>query len=271
MANGKLRQFGLVFSLCFSLTATSALAEAIADAGDDVDVPCAAGEAEVTLDGTGSSPADANITYEWVADGIVFNDATSLTPTAFFPVGETEVTLRVTEDDGENPSESSEDTVIVTVSDNSPPVLQVSADPSNLWPPNHKLHDITVDVIASDECDADEDIDIVLDSISSNESDNGRGDGNTSDDIQGANTGTDDRDFQVRAERSGRGSGRIYTATYRATDLSGNYTDGVAIIKVAHDRRNKNARTSPTPKNNSRESREERRANRLEQRANRLE
>ena len=270
MANGKLRQFGLVFSLCFSLTATSALAEVIADAGDDMDAPCAAGEAEVTLDGTGSS-IGADITYEWVADDIVFNDETSLTPTAFFPVGDTEVTLRVTEDDGENPSESSEDTVVVTVSDNSPPVLQVSADPEHLWPPNHKLHDITVDVDVSDECDADEDIDIVLDSISSNESDNGRGDGNTSDDIQGADEGTDDRDFQVRAERSGRGSGRIYTATYHATDLSGNQTPGVVFIKVAHDQRNKNAKTSPTPKNNSRESREERQSKRLERRSNRLE
>jgi hypothetical protein len=264
MTNGKLSRLGLVFSICFSLTATSALAEAIADAGDDVDVPCAAGEAEVTLDGTGSS-IGPDFTYEWVADDISFNDETSLTPTAFFPVGDTEVTLRVTEDDGLNPTETAEDTVIVTVSDNTPPVLQVSADPSSLWPPNHKLHDISVDVDASDECDAEEDIDVILYSIMSSEPDNGRGDGNTDNDIQGADEGTDDRDFQVRAERSGRGSGRIYTATYRATDLSGNSTPGVAIIKVAHDQRNKRARTSPTPKENSRKSREERRANRLGQ------
>ncbi len=248
MANGKLHRFVLVFSLCFSLTASSALAQVIADAGDDLDAPCAAGEAELTLDGTGSS-IGAGITYEWVADGIVFNDETSLTPTAVFPVGDTEVALVVTEDDGVNPVETAEDTVIVTVSDNTPPVLQVSADPSKLWPPNHELHDITVDVDVSDECDAEEDIDVILYSISSSEPDNGRGDGNTDNDIQGADTDTDDREFQVRAERSGKRSGRIYTAIYRATDLSGNQTDGAALIRVAHDQRNKRGSTSnPTPK-----------------------
>ena len=55
MADGNLRRFGLIFCLifCFSLTASQALAEVIADAGEDLDVPCVAGEAEVTLDGTG--------------------------------------------------------------------------------------------------------------------------------------------------------------------------------------------------------------------------
>ena len=46
----------------------------------------------------------------------------------------------------------------------------------------------------------------------------------------------------ARAERSGRGPGRIYTATYRATDPSANYTDSVAIVEVPHDQRNKDAK-----------------------------
>ena len=34
--------------------------------------------------------------------------------------------------------------------------------------------------------------------------------------------GTDDRQFELRAERSGNGSGRIYRITYEAEDASGN-------------------------------------------------
>jgi hypothetical protein len=74
-----------------------------------------------------------------------------------------------------------------------------------------------------------------LTSLVSNEPDDGSGDGSTVDDIQGAEIGTDDRTFLLRAERMGRGSGRIYTATYNTTDASGNYTDGVVEILVPHD------------------------------------
>jgi len=213
--------------------------QVIANAGDDLDVPCAEGGAEVTLDGTGSS-VGGEITYNWVATDVVFDDVSSLTPTAFFPLGETEVTLQVTVDDGVNPAQTVEDTVTITVFDDTPPVLKVNADPAQLWPPNHKLQNISVDVTVSDQCDSTDDIDVILYSISSSEPDNGKGDGNKNNDIQNAQVGTDDRAFQLRAERSGNGPGRIYTATYRATDLSGNFTDGVATIEVPHDQGNNN-------------------------------
>jgi hypothetical protein len=61
------------------------------------------------------------------------------------------------------------------------------------------------------------------------------GDGHTSDDVQGASFGTDDREFLLRAERTGRGTGRIYTVTYEATDASGNLTDATAEVTVSHD------------------------------------
>ena len=60
-------------------------------------------------------------------------------------------------------------------------------------------------------------------SVTSNEPDNGLGDGDTSNDISGAGLGTDDRSVQVRAERSGTGTGRVYTFVYRVTDSSGNF------------------------------------------------
>ena len=52
------------------------------------------------------------------------------------------------------------------------------------------------------------------------------------DDIQGANFGTDDRQFELRNERSGTGRGRLYTVTYSATDASGNKTVRQATVTV---------------------------------------
>jgi endo-1,4-beta-xylanase len=73
---------------------------------------------------------------------------------------------------------------------------------------------------------------IVLKSITSNEPDNGKGDGNTINDIQGATIGTLDTDFILRAERSSKGTGRIYTITYTITDAAGNQSTAIATVKV---------------------------------------
>lgn len=80
---------------------------------------------------------------------------------------------------------------------------------------------------------------VKLISITSNEADNGLGDGDKPNDIQGASYGTNDRAFQLRAERSGGGSGRVYTGIYRVTDTL--YPDisttVVATVVVPHDMR----------------------------------
>ncbi|MFN0139655.1 MAG: VWA domain-containing protein, partial [Pyrinomonadaceae bacterium] len=74
-------------------------------------------------------------------------------------------------------------------------------------------------------------------SITANEPVNGKGDGNTESDIEDAEFGTDDRQFSLRAERSGTGSGRVYTITYRATDAAGNSALATATVIVPHDNR----------------------------------
>jgi hypothetical protein len=71
-------------------------------------------------------------------------------------------------------------------------------------------------------------------SITSDEPDNGLGDGDTAGDIQGATLGTADTSFALRAERSGAGSGRVYTVVYRATDGSGNSSLATARVTVPH-------------------------------------
>ncbi len=118
----------------------------------------------------------------------------------------------------------------VEVLDITPPSLSVVVTPDRLWPPNHKLAEISAEIVTTDECDPDPQVRLI--SITSSESDNDVGDGNTDDDIQSADMGTDDRAFRVRRERQGRGGGRIYTIVYESTDASGNSTQQAVTVEV---------------------------------------
>ena len=95
--------------------------------------------------------------------------------------------------------------------------------------------DITATVTVSDICDAAPSV--VLTSVTSNEPDDakGNGDGKTVNDIQGAEIGTEDYEFQLRAERAGKGDGRVYTITYTVTDASGNSASASATVVVPLD------------------------------------
>jgi len=112
----------------------------------------------------------------------------------------------------------------VIAPDIAPPSLDVSLSPAVLWPPNHRMTPITATVTVTDDSDPQPRIQLI--SVVSNEPDDG--------DIQGVDLGTDDRSFAVRAERLGRGEGRIYTVTYSATDASGNTSVSQSRIVVPH-------------------------------------
>jgi len=75
----------------------------------------------------------------------------------------------------------------------------------------------------------------VLTSVTSNEPENDIGDGNTEPDIVGASTGTADTEFQLRSERMGPRSGRIYTIVYTASDNCGNTDVAEVEVRVEHD------------------------------------
>ena len=223
----------------FALLAACVLAApaaAVPDAVVDPEVirECANGEAVVTLDGTGST-LGPGFTLLWSASGIVFDDPMSPTPTASFPLGETLVTLTVTETPATGPVLTDAAGVLVIVEDSAPPAVSATPTPDVLWPPNHRLETVEVEIRVADACDPPEHMEVELLDVESSEPDNGIGDGNTTNDIQSAETGTDDRSFAVRAERAGPGPGRTYTATYRVTDGSGNATQVLAEIEVPHD------------------------------------
>jgi hypothetical protein len=57
------------------------------------------------------------------------------------------------------------------------------------------------------------------------------GDGHTINDIQVTEEGL----IYLRAERSGKSEGRIYTITYQAEDTSGNVTEATATVTVLHN------------------------------------
>ena len=207
----------------------------IASAGPDVAIECVGQNGTpIAMKGTGSS-AGADFTYLWTADPAVsFDDPTLLGPIAAFPVGTTLVTLTVTYTDPATEAQwSASDSLYVVVSDPNAPHICACADPAVLWPPNHKMHDVQVRIRVYDTCDANPDVELL--SVTSNEDDDGLGDGHTSDDVEGAVIGSDDRDFAVRAERSGPGEGRTYTAVYRAWDLGENHSDASVVVGVPHD------------------------------------
>ena len=147
---------------------------------------------------------------------------------SFFPLGSRAVGFTAT-DDFRNASACS---ATVKVQDTITPSVTVQLDKTALWPPDHKLVAITATVNVTDTCDPD--ASFVLTSITSNEPDEGLGDGDTQSDIQGAAFGTPDTSFLLRAERSGTGNGRVYTVVYTATDKTGNTAQATAVVRVPH-------------------------------------
>ena len=145
----------------------------------------------------------------------------SPTSGSFFPVGTTTVTC--TSSVG-----SSTCTFTVTVNDEEGPVISgAAASPSVLWPPNHKMVDVTVSYTSSDNCPGATTCSL---SVTSNEPVNGTGDGDKAPDW----VVVDSNHVQLRAERAGGGTGRIYTITITCTDAAGNSSSTTVTVTVPH-------------------------------------
>ena len=158
--------------------------------------------------------------------------AVSLTNNAptVFQLGTTTVTWTAEDGSGNTTTKTQN----VTVQDTTPPTLALSVTPSALWPPTHRMITIRANIVTTDICDSSPTVRLLA--ITSDEADNGLGDGDTAADIQGAAIGTDDREFQVRAERDGRSDGRAYTIVYESRDDSGNFTIREATVTVPRNR-----------------------------------
>ncbi|RLE17875.1 MAG: hypothetical protein DRJ50_13575, partial [Actinobacteria bacterium] len=115
------------------------------------------------------------------------------------------------------------------------PPVTLTMDPDELWPPNHKMRAVTA-VLEGLDCYPAATLKLV--SVTSNEPDNGTGDGDTEDDIQEADIGTLDFEFLLRAERAGGGTGRVYAVVYELDDGEGMMSMLEADVTVPHDQGN---------------------------------
>ena len=119
----------------------------------------------------------------------------------------------------------------LTVVDTTAPQIE-ALTPSvlTLLTPNHRMVAVDIGVDARDLSGA---VSCAVGSVTSNEPVDGLGDGDTAPDWQI----TGPLSVSLRAERSGRGTGRIYTIAVSCTDPSGNAADATAIVSVPRDSR----------------------------------
>ena len=110
-----------------------------------------------------------------------------------------------------------------------PDVSRARPSIATLWPPNHKMVEISIIGVVDPDCDP---VGIIITRITQDEPTNGTGDGNTCPDAQGIGTSA----AQLRAERDGGGNGRVYTIYFTATDSKGASSSGSVKVAVPKDR-----------------------------------
>ncbi|HEX3230784.1 MAG TPA: beta-propeller fold lactonase family protein [Pyrinomonadaceae bacterium] len=108
-----------------------------------------------------------------------------------------------------------------------PIINRALATPESLWPPNHKMVDVTVNYTVTDPCP-----NTCVLTVSSNEPINGTGDGDTAPDWEVI----DAHHVRLRAERAGNSNGRIYSIDITCTnDTNKLSTTKTVKVVVVHD------------------------------------
>ena len=102
-----------------------------------------------------------------------------------------------------------------------PVISSASTDLSSLWPPNHKFVNVTVSYRAESNCQGTCSL-----AVTSNEPVNGTGDGDTAPDW----VFVDANHVQLRAERAGTGTGRVYTITITCTNSAGQSSKSLKVV-----------------------------------------
>jgi len=173
--------------------------------------------ADASVDAGSSDPNDETVVL-------------SQDPPGPYGLGDNEVILTAQDADGASDTCSA----TVTVNDCTGPVItDVTTDPDMLWPPNHKMRRVEVTIDAADACGADFTCSVV--DVASSEADGGLDQNDEPQDYE--ILGPDG--VKLRAERSGDGSGRIYTITVECVDSGGEMSTGEATVVVPHDMRDK--------------------------------
>ncbi len=183
-----------------------------------------------TLQATVTEIRGRPVTAVWRVDGVprqtnnvpggVTNTAAILLFTARFDAGVHTIELSAS-------NEAAMDTCStrITVVDTTPPeVFRISAVPDTLWPPNHRMIPVRIEISAADTCGTSE---CRIVSVESNE----------------RPRNSRDFDWQIvdnlrvnlRAARSGSQGQRIYTLGVKCFDPTGNFTLRYVTVTVPHD------------------------------------
>lgn len=152
--------------------------------------------------------------------------------TATYPVGTTTITWTATDSSGNHSSCNQ----TITVRDTQPPIITLNGQTPSMWPPNHKYSTFQVTNFVTsvfDNCDGSIPVaNVVITKVTSDEIENGNGDGNTLNDIVIA---SNCKSVQLRSEREGDSNGRVYTIFFSVTDAAGNKGTASAKVVVPHN------------------------------------
>jgi uncharacterized repeat protein (TIGR01451 family) len=124
-----------------------------------------------------------------------------------------------------DPDPSNNTRTATVMASNPPPTISgLSASPTSLWPPNHKMRNVTVTYDVADNCGPS----VCALGVSSDEPVLGTGDGDTSPDWEVV----DEHHVKLRAERAGMLDGRVYTVAVTCTDGAGNASTETIGVEV---------------------------------------
>jgi hypothetical protein len=207
--------------------------------------PANEGANTVLLDGSSSYDPDVGdtITFAWTQCGgpavtLVYGpgDPNGIMPTFLTPwvSADTQLKFKLTVTDNWGLSSSAYVTVTINNWNTPPDVTNAHADVPVLWPPDHKM--IQVHILGVN--DAQNNATITITKVTQDEPTNGLGDGDTTPD---AFISASHDSVQLRAERSGKGDGRVYRITFTASDPEtialGNSPTATIKVMVPHDKK----------------------------------
>jgi hypothetical protein len=180
--------------------------------------------ADITLEATGPEGAAADFTA--TAQDLIGTPLAvsySVQPGSVFPIGVTPVNVSAADIYGTTVT----GTFNVTVRDTTAPAfVSLTASPDTIWPPHHQMVAVTLSAQVTDAVDAAPATRIV--SVTSSEPVKGTGDGDISPDWKV----TGDLTLDLRAERAGKGAGRVYTVTVESRDDFGNTSVRTVTVAV---------------------------------------
>ncbi len=197
----------------------------------------------VTLNGNGSSDPDGDtLSYSWqqvpapLVPMVTLSNANTATPSFTAPfVNAAGLTLkfRLTVNDGYGGTSTDTATVTVVNTNDAPTLSNPQASLGSLWAPDHRLVKVSILGVV----DPNNNATITITGVTQDEATNGLGDGDTAIDAIINADGT----VMLRAERSGKGNGRVYHIHFTASDPEsqalGTSVSGIVKVSVPHSKK----------------------------------